>query len=140
MFDTEDNELLEEATETALVAKAAAQSHCLPATSEEWRAHVITGTMAGNYVLLSIIKEPSGDRYNIAQIFRADCLFNPNYVAIISYQEGIQVIDNFKHFPLFNLGEDIMVARLTHGWGVYCHNFVRVHSILDFKRKSSAVL
>ena len=89
---------------------------------------------------LSRINESSGDRYKIAKIFRAGRLFNPNYVAMISYQEGIQVIDNFKHSPLFNLGEDIMVARLTHGWGVYCQNFVRVHSIFDFKRNSSAVL
>ena len=103
-FDAEENELINEATETALVTETAARCNRLPATIEEWRAHVITGTLPAIVYFLSRINESSGDRYRIAQIFRAGRLFNPNYVAMISCQEGIQLIDNFKYFPLFNAG------------------------------------
>ena len=89
---------------------------------------------------LSRINDPSGDRYKLAQIFRAARLFNPNYVAMISYQEGISLIDNFKYFPLFNEGEDSIVARLKRGWGAYRKNCVRVHSTFNFKKDKSAVL
>ena len=139
-FDAEENELIEEATDTALVAEATARLSCLPATIEERKAHVITGTMPAIMYFLSRINEPSGDRYTVSQIFRADRLFNPNYVAMISYQEGIQLIDNFKYFLLFNAGEYSMVARLKRGWSAYCQNYVLVHSIFDFKRDSSAIL
>ena len=79
-FDAEENELIEGAIETALGAEAAARLDHLPATIEEWRVHVITGTMPAMVYFLSRINESSGDRYKIAQIFGTRRLFNPYYL------------------------------------------------------------